>query len=132
MFSRSIVIALCALLLTSCSEEEALRSCKRQVEQTVLMRQLALPPQKRKLLDFCIEDATLKPEYCRSAYLGENDVIRACMSDKGYDLAPIHSLADHFNAKCYKATWLVKFLSMLRSPANPLSSSAPAFGPCQF
>jgi hypothetical protein len=73
-----------------------------------------------------------KPEFCRSAYLGENDAVRGCMSDKGYELAPIRSLADHFDAKCYKATWLVKFLSLLRTPAHPLSASAPASGPCQF
>jgi len=56
----------------------------------------------------------------------------AAWAIKGYELAPIRSLADHFDAKCYKATWLVKFLSLLRTPAHPLSASAPASGPCQF
>jgi hypothetical protein len=96
------------------------------------MRERVLPTQKRKELDLCLSDGMSKPEFCRSAYLGENDAVRGCMSDKGYELAPIRSLADHFDAKCYKATWLVKFLSLLRTPAHPLSASAPAVGPCQF
>ena len=132
MLSRPIVVALCAVHLASCSEEEALRSCRRQIEQTVPMRERVLPTQKRKELDLCLSDGMSKPEFCRSAYLGENDAVRGCMSDKGYELAPIRSLADHFDAKCYKATWLVKFLSLLRTPAHPPSASAPAVGPCQF
>jgi hypothetical protein len=43
VMNRFVIIALCAAL-AGCSEEEALDNCKRQVEQTVLLRQLALPP----------------------------------------------------------------------------------------
>jgi hypothetical protein len=59
-----IVIALCAAL-AGCSEEEALDNCKRQVEQTVLLRQLALPPQEKTKLDTCLW-MNMPPEWCRA------------------------------------------------------------------
>jgi hypothetical protein len=128
---RVIVIALCATL-AGCSEEDALGTCKREVEQTVLLRQLALPPQKKAEVERCLADSSWKPEFCRAVYLDEDQALRNCMGDKGYSFAPIHSLVDHANANCYMPTWLVKIESLVRTPANPLSASAPAFGPCQF
>jgi hypothetical protein len=130
--NRLIIGALCATL-AGCSKEDAqdaLGTCRRQVEQTVLLRQLALPPQKKAEVERCLADSNLPPEYCRAAYLDEDQVVRSCMNDKGYSFAPIHSLVDHVKADCYRATWYVKIESLVRTPTNPLT--APAIGPCQF
>jgi hypothetical protein len=123
-------ILLCAPLVGGCSEEEAVRTCKQQVEQTVLLRQLALPPKAREAVDFCLTIST--PEFCRSTYLDADVLVRDCMSDNGYSFAPIRSLVDYVNPDCYRPTWLVKIASLVRTPANPNSPSAPPFGPCQF
>ena len=53
------------------------------------------------------------------------------MSDRGYSFAVINSPTDYADAKCYKATWLVKVESLLmRTPAN--RATAPVFSKCQF
>jgi hypothetical protein len=123
-------ILLCAPLVGGCSEEEVVRTCKQQVEQTVLLRQLALPPNAGAAVDSCL--ANFSPDFCRSTYLDADVLVRDCMSDKGYSFAPIRSLVDYVNPNCYRPTWLVKIESLVRTPANPNSPSAPAFGPCQF
>ena len=51
--AHCLIIALCAAL-AGCSEEEALDDCRRQVEPTVLLRQLALPPKKKADAEFCL------------------------------------------------------------------------------
>jgi hypothetical protein len=112
--SLIVIIALCAAL-AGCSEEEDLGNCKRQVEQTVLLRQLALPPQKKAEVESCLTN-NFPPEFCRAVYLNEDNIIRDCMSDKGYSFAPIHSLRDHVNAKCYRPTWLVKLDDRFHEP----------------
>ena len=131
MINRLIISALC-IALAGCSEEEALGTCRRQVEQTVLLRQLALPSQKKAEVERCLANSNFKPEFCRALYLDEDQIVRNCMSDKGYSFAPINSLPDHVKADCYRPTWFVKIESLVRTPANPLSPSAPAVGPCQF
>jgi hypothetical protein len=88
-FSRPVVIALCMTLLAGCSEEDALRSCKRQVEPAVVVRHLSLPPQKKAELDSCFASSNLKPEFCRAAYLDADILVRDCMSDKGYTFAVV-------------------------------------------
>jgi hypothetical protein len=90
---------LCAPLVEGCSEEEALRTCKQQVEQTVLLRQLALPPKARAAVDSCL--ANFSPVFCRSTYLDADVLVRDCMSDNGYSFATIRSLVDYVNADCY-------------------------------
>ena len=130
MISRPIVIAFCVTLLVGCSEEEALRSCKRQVEPAVVVRHLSLPPQKKTELDSCFASPNLKPEFCRATYLDADELVSDCMSDKGYSFATIHSPTDYADAKCYKATWLVKFESLLRTSTNRATS--PVFSKCEF
>jgi hypothetical protein len=74
----------------------------------------------------------LMPEFCRAVYLDEDNIVRHRMSDNGYSFAPIHSFVDYINANCYRPTWLVRIKSLVRTPADPNSASAPLFGPCQF
>src|SRR5580700_10021113 len=124
VINRLVISALCATL-AGCSKEDALDTCKRQVEQTVLLRQLAMPSKKKVEVERCLADSNLPPEYCRAVYLDEDQAVRNCMSDKGYSFAPIHSLIHHVNADCYRPTWLVKIESLVLTPANPLSPSAP-------
>jgi hypothetical protein len=134
VINRLVIGALCATLAGcgDASKEDALDTCKRQVEPTVLLRQLALPSQKKAEVERCLADSNLQSEFCRAVYLDEDQVVRSCMSGKGYSFAPIHSLIDHIKADCYRPTWLVKIESLVQTPANPLSPSAPAIGPCQF
>jgi len=130
MFSRPIVIAFCATLLAGCSEEDALRSCKRQAEPSVVVRHLSLPPQKKAALDSCFASSSLTPELCRATYLDADELVSDCMTEKGYSFATIHSPTDYADAKCYKATWLVKFESLMRTPTN--RATAPVFSKCRF
>jgi hypothetical protein len=130
MILRPIVIAICAVLLANCSDEEALRTCRYQVKQTVLMRQLALPEQQRAEAETCLANSNRGPDFCRDFYPDAETIVRDCMSDKGYSFAVINSPTDYVDAKCYKATWLVKFESLLRTPTN--SATPPVSGKCQF
>ena len=132
MTRLTIVLALC-VALAGCFEDDAetaFRTCRREIEQTILLRQFALSAEKKHLLEVCLTGGVLKPEYCRAVYVNEHEALRDCMEDKGYSFSTMHSLADHFDAACYRPTWLVKIESLVRTPVNLFA--APAIGRCRF
>ena len=49
-------------------------------------------------------------------YMDEHEALRDCMEDKGYSFSTMHSLADHFDAMCYRPT---------PEPPSPNSSDCP-------
>ena len=110
MTRLTIVFGLCAAL-AGCFEEDAekaFRTCSREIEQTILLRQFALSAEKKHLLEVCLTERVLKPEYCRAVYMNEHEALRDCMEDRGYSFPATGSLADHFDATCYRPTWLLK------------------------
>ena len=132
MIRLTIVFVLCAAM-AGCFEEDAetaVRTCHREIEQTILLRQLALSAEKKHLLEVCLTGGVLKPEYCRAVYMNEHEALRDCMEDKGYSFSTMHSLADHFDATCYRPAWLVKIESVVRTPVNLMT--APAISHCRF
>ena len=48
--------------------------------------------------------------------MDEHEALRDCMEDKGYSFSTMHSVADHFDAMCYRST---------PEPPSPNSSDCP-------
>ena len=63
MTQLTIVLALC-VALAGCFEDDAeaaFRTCRREIEQTILLRQIALSAERKHLLEVCLYGGGMKP-----------------------------------------------------------------------
>jgi hypothetical protein len=65
------------LLLSGCGEQE-LSSCVASTEQVILLRQMAMTPKQKEVLDFCISNPGLGRGYL-PCYISERQYTRSDM-----------------------------------------------------
>jgi hypothetical protein len=107
------------LLLSGCGEQE-LSSCLASTEQVILLRQMAMTPKQKEILDYYISNLW-GADTCRATYLNANGPVRICMADNGYTFTDENSgfgvcRYEHFrNPKCYQSKWFLMVPASIRN-----------------
>jgi hypothetical protein len=92
--------------------------------QLILLKQMAMTPKQKDMLDFCISNLGWGTDTCRATYLNANTPVRTCMADKGYTFTDANSgyglcRYEHFrDPKCYRSK---RFLMLPESIRDVLS-----------
>jgi hypothetical protein len=108
---RNFAIIYLALLLGGCGVDDDLFNCVSTTEPTILLRQLSLTGERRKMLDGCLDMFT--EEYCRALLVGADGLVRACMERRGYTFDDKCAFKRYSEAECYKSTWSSKVKGLI-------------------
>lgn len=91
-------VPLLALTLAGCDDvqrtSEPLARCLASTEQTVLLRQLNLRDEVKKVFEFC-RTTTKNDAGCQALYLNANVPVQQCMKDAGYTFLDIDFYLQH-------------------------------------
>jgi hypothetical protein len=84
VMQRCAAVGLLATTITGCDDvrdpSNHLKSCLAATEQTILLRQLTLTGEKKKLFESC----RAREAECRYSWLDAENLVLPCMYDAGY------------------------------------------------
>jgi hypothetical protein len=108
-----IIVVVAAIGLSGCVED-LLSDCLAITEQVFVLRHAALQGQIRENFIACLSHNQV--EVCRGAFLDATPVVGACMERGGYAGIPDERCKSYHHAACYRPTWLVKLVLLIKNP----------------
>ena len=124
-----VALVMGCLALSACGENE-LSQCIASTEQTILLRQMALPTDGKAQFELCLQKTRYGAGYCKALWLNADTAVEGCMAQNGYSFTNTDSgfgfcgYSDWENSKCYRSKWVLMLPAELRNhlfrPYNPM------------